>query len=50
MEKKKQEVEMLTQMLKDSCAGVLVDYKGIPVSEDTALRAQLRAADVQYHV
>jgi len=50
LEQKKQEVDELTQLLKDSCAGVLVDYKGIPVSEDTALRSQLRGAGIHYRV
>ena len=40
----------LTNKLQNAAAGVLVDYKGITVAEDTALRAELRQNDVQYAV
>ena len=40
----------LTETLNNATAGVLVDYKGITVAEDTALRAELRAAGVEYSV
>jgi len=40
----------LTNKLQNAAAGVLVDYKGITVAEDTALRAELRQNDVQYSV
>ena len=40
----------LTEKLKGAAAGVLVDYKGITVAEDTALRAELRKNDVEYAV
>ena len=40
----------LTEKLKGAAAGVLVDYKGITVAEDTALRAELRKNDVDYAV
>ena len=39
---KKERVAQLVEMLKNSAAGVLVDYKGITVEEDTKL-AQKRA-------
>ena len=32
-------VAELTEKLKSAASGVLVDYKGITVAEDTALRA-----------
>ncbi|MCI9431930.1 MAG: 50S ribosomal protein L10, partial [Oscillospiraceae bacterium] len=35
-------VANLTNKLQNAAAGVLVDYKGITVAEDTALRAELR--------
>ena len=47
---KKEKVEKLTEMLKNSAAGVLVDYKGITVEEDTKLRKELREAGVKYFV
>jgi len=42
-------VAQLTEKLK-SASGVLVDYSGIKVSEDTEMRAKLRAAEVDYSV
>lgn len=50
LESKKQVVADLSEKLKSSCAGVLVDYKGINVADDTALRAELRKAGVDYAV
>ena len=50
LEKKKQPVEALSEKMKNSCAGVLVDYKGISVEEDTKLRKELREAGVEYTV
>lgn len=43
-------VAALTEQLKSAASGVLVDYKGITVAEDTALRVELRQNDVQYGV
>ena len=43
-------VAELTDKLKNAAAGVLVDYKGITVAEDTALRAELRKNNVEYSV
>ncbi len=40
----------LTNKLQTAAAGVLVDYKGITVAEDTALRAELRKNNVEYAV
>ena len=50
LEQKKQAVVELTQRLKGSCAGVVVDYRGITVADDTQLRNDLRAAGVKYTV
>ena len=36
--------------LQNAASGVLVDYKGITVAEDTALRVELRKNDVEYAV
>ncbi len=43
-------VAELTEKLKGASAGVLVDYKGITVAEDTELRAECRKADLDYAV
>ncbi len=40
----------LAAQLKASAAGVIVDYKGVTVAEDTALRAEMRKNGVQYFV
>lgn len=47
---KKELVAKLNEKISASAAGVLVDYKGITVAEDTKLRAELRAAGVDYAV
>ena len=43
-------VAALTEKIQGAAAGVLVDYKGITVAEDTALRAELRKNNVEYAV
>ena len=43
-------VAALTEQLKNANSGVLVDYKGITVAEDTALRVELRKEGVKYGV
>lgn len=43
-------VANLTEKLQNSVAGVIVDYKGITVAEDSALRAEMRKNDVDYFV
>ena len=50
LSEKKAIVAALEEQLKGAASGVLVDYKGITVAEDTALRAELRQNDVQYAV
>ncbi len=50
LEAKKSKVEQLTELIKTSVSGVLVDYKGITVEEDTKLRRELREANVKYSV
>ena len=50
LEKKKQMVADLSERIKNSCAGVIVDYKGINVEDDTKLRRELREAGVEYTV
>ena len=43
-------VEALAERIKNAGAGVLVDYKGITVAEDTELRSELRKGGVDYTV
>ena len=50
LEAKKAIVAELADRLKNSVTGVLVDYKGINVADDTALRKELREAGVKYTV
>ena len=40
----------LVETLKSASSGVLVNYEGITVAEDTALRTELRKAGVNYSV
>ncbi|MBR6313875.1 MAG: 50S ribosomal protein L10 [Clostridia bacterium] len=50
LESKQAVVAALTERLKNACAGIIVDYKGITVADDTALRKELREAGVEYTV
>lgn len=50
LEQKKQIVADIVEKLKSARAGVLVDYKGITVADDTKLRKELREAGVDYSV
>lgn len=50
LEQKQQLVVDLSEKLKNATAGVIVDYKGISVAEDTALRKEFREAGVDYTV
>ncbi|MCG7339210.1 50S ribosomal protein L10 [Staphylococcus sp. ACRSN] len=50
IESKKQEVDTITEQLKNSVSTVIVDYRGLTVSEVTELRSQLREAGVEYKV
>lgn len=50
LEQKKAAVAELIEKLKAAQAGVLVDYRGLTVEEDTKLRAKLREAGVEYKV
>ena len=43
-------VAALIERIKNAGSGVLVDYKGINVAQDTELRAELRKNDVEYSV
>ncbi len=50
LETKQQYVNELADKLKNSACGVIVDYKGINVADDTQLRKSLREAGVEYFV
>ena len=50
LEQKKQVVADLAEQIKASAAGVVVNYQGITVDSDTALRKALREAGVKYVV
>lgn len=47
---KQAKVAELREKISSSVAGVLVDYKGISVLDDTKLRSELREAGVEYCV
>lgn len=50
LEQKKEYVKKLRSDIEGASAGVLVDYIGITVEQDTALRRELREAGVDYRV
>ena len=50
LEAKKQVVEELAGKMQTAVSGVLVKYEGITVADDTALRAALRKAGIEYSV
>lgn len=50
LEAKKAQVAEIIEALKGATTGVLVDYRGLTVEEDTKLRNNLRAAGVKYFV
>ena len=50
LEAKKAQVAEVTEVLKNAQTGVLVDYRGLTVEEDTNLRTKLREANVKYFV
>mgnify|MGYP003317719822 CR=1 FL=1 len=50
LEQKKQLVAELADRMKNAKGGVIVNYQGIPVADDTKLRSELRAAGVEYTV
>lgn len=50
LEEKQQIVAGLKEKLNAAITGVVVDYKGITVADDTALRKELRENGVEYFV
>lgn len=43
-------VESLVERIQGASSGIFVDYQGITVSEDTALRTEMRKSGVDYSV
>ena len=50
LEEKKAVVSGLAETMKTAQSGVLVDYRGINVADDTKLRQKLRSSNVDYKV
>ena len=50
LEAKKEQVAKIKELVANSVAGVLVDYRGINAGDDTKLRKELREAGVEYMV
>ena len=50
LEQKQQIVANVKADIEGSVAGVIVDYKGISVADDTVLRKELREAGIDYRV
>lgn len=50
LDAKKAQVAEIIETLKGATTGILVDYRGLSVEEDTKLRNDLRAAGVKYFV
>lgn len=50
LEAKKAQVAAAAELIKSAQTGVLVDYRGLNVAEDTELRNKLREANVTYMV
>lgn len=50
LQDKQEFVAKLTEKLGGAVAGVVVNYQGITVADDTALRKKLREAGVDYAV
>ena len=50
LESKKAIVAQLTERFQNAQAGVLADYRGLTVAQDTELRSKMREAGVEYTV
>ena len=50
LSEKKEQVAELIGKLQKATAGVLVDYRGLTVEQDTQLRVKLREANIEYKV
>lgn len=50
LQQNKDKVQVIGERLKSSVSGVLIDYLGLTVEEDTKLRNEFRKAGVEYKV
>ena len=50
LEQKQQVVSDLSEQIRNSVSGVIVNYQGITVDDDTKMRKALREAGVKYMV
>ncbi len=50
LEAKQAQVKEAAELIKNTQTGILVDYRGLNVAEDTELRNKLREANVKYFV
>ena len=50
LEQKQKAVAELAEKMRNAASGVLVNYQGITVEDDTKMRSALRAAGVEYMV
>ena len=50
LEQKQKQVAEISEKIAAAVTGVVVDYKGINVADDTKLRKELREAGVNYTV
>ena len=50
LEQKQEVVKQLAESIRNSVAGVIVNYQGITVEDDTKMRKALREAGVKYSV
>ena len=50
LEAKNAQVAEVVEVLKNAQTGVIVDYRGLTVEEDTDLRTKLRQANIKYFV
>ena len=50
LKSKETKVDLLAEKVRNAVCGVISDYKGINVADDTKLRKSLREADVDYFV
>ncbi len=50
LENKKEIVAQLTERLEKAQAGVIADFRGLTVAQDTELRTKLREAGVEYTI
>lgn len=50
LEQKQQVVSELSELIRNSVSGVIVNYQGITVDDDTKMRKALREAGVKYMV